>query len=169
MKRTKDIFKRLALDFTKTNCEKFKIIEVCLNSNDWSASVPACAPNTDGGLSYQNFVSAAVGIAIAIAFVRGNARKESATIGNFWVDFLRANLYVLLSLCLVTALVLVSQGMIQDLNAYDTATLVDKIITVETDVKDADGNVVSYAKLPNELPKRAERRSSSPTIINRSA
>ena len=119
-----------------------------LTNTNWQSYVPETTMSyltQMAGLSYQNFVSAAVGIAIAIAFVRGIARKESATIGNFWVDFLRANLYVLLPFCLVIALLLVSQGTIQNLNAYDTATLVDKTITVETDVKDADGNVVTDA------------------------
>lgn len=94
-------------------------------------------------LSYQNFVSAAVGIAVAIAFVRGIARRESQTIGNFWVDFTRANLYVLLPFCLVGALVLVWQGVPQNFNNYQSATLVDTGITIEVDKKDADGNVIT--------------------------
>ena len=57
------------------------------------------------GLAYHNFVSAAVGIALAIAFIRGIARRESDTLGNFWVDLTRASLWVLLPLCLVGALV----------------------------------------------------------------
>jgi K+-transporting ATPase ATPase A chain len=62
------------------------------------------------GLAYHNFLSAAVGIAVAIALVRGIARRESKTIGNFWVDATRSCLYVLLPLCIVFALVLVGQG-----------------------------------------------------------
>ena len=119
-----------------------------ITNTNWQSYVPEVTMSyltQMAGLSYQNFASAAVGIAIAIAFVRGIARKESATIGNFWVDFLRANLYVLLPFCLVIALLLVSQGTIQNFNAYDTATLVDKTITVEVDKKDADGNVVTDA------------------------
>ncbi|MDQ3253447.1 MAG: potassium-transporting ATPase subunit KdpA, partial [Acidobacteriota bacterium] len=77
------------------------------------------------GLAYHNFVSAATGIAIAIAFVRGIARREVDAIGNFWVDFVRANLYVLLPFCLVGALLLVSQGVIQNFKAYDAAAVVD--------------------------------------------
>jgi potassium-transporting ATPase potassium-binding subunit len=77
------------------------------------------------GLAYHNFVSAAVGIALAVAFVRGIARRESPTIGNFWVDLTRAWLWVLLPLCLVGALVLVSQGVVQNLRPYDRAVLVD--------------------------------------------
>ena len=77
------------------------------------------------GLAYHNFVSAAVGIALAVAFIRGIARHEKETIGNFWVDMTRAGLWVLLPFCLVGALVLVSQGVVQNLRPYDTATLID--------------------------------------------
>src|SRR5258708_964851 len=73
------------------------------------------------GLAYHNFVSAAVGISLAVAFIRGIARRETQTIGNFWVDMVRASLWVLLPFCLVGSLVLVSQGMIQNLRPYDTA------------------------------------------------
>jgi len=77
------------------------------------------------GLAYHNFVSAAAGIAVAIAFIRGIAQKEKDTIGNFWVDFVRANVYVLLPIAIVGALLLVSQGVVQNLKAYDTATVVE--------------------------------------------
>jgi potassium-transporting ATPase potassium-binding subunit len=77
------------------------------------------------GLAYHNFTSAAVGIALAIAFVRGIARKEKETIGNFWVDMTRSTLWVLLPACIVYALLLVSQGVVQNLKPYDTATLVE--------------------------------------------
>ena len=77
------------------------------------------------GLAYHNFASAAVGIALAIAVIRGIARKESKTIGNFWVDVTRCMLWVLLPACLVIALVFVSQGMIQNLKPYDTAKLLN--------------------------------------------
>jgi K+-transporting ATPase ATPase A chain len=77
------------------------------------------------GLAYHNFVSAAVGIALAVAFVRGIARRESATLGNFWVDLTRASLWVLLPLCLAGSLVLVSQGVVQNLKPYDRAVLID--------------------------------------------
>ncbi|MFZ0630724.1 MAG: potassium-transporting ATPase subunit KdpA [Acidobacteriaceae bacterium] len=73
------------------------------------------------GLAYHNFFSAAVGIAVAIALVRGIARRESKTIGNFWVDTTRACLYVLLPLCIVVALVLCGQGVIQNLHPYTVA------------------------------------------------
>ena len=77
------------------------------------------------GLAYHNFVSAAVGIALAIAFVRGIARREKETIGNFWVDMTRATLWVLLPLCVVYSLALVSQGVVQNLHQYDTAKFVE--------------------------------------------
>jgi K+-transporting ATPase ATPase A chain len=70
------------------------------------------------GLAYHNFFSAAVGIAVAIALVRGITRRESKTIGNFWVDTTRACLYLLLPLCIVAALVLVGQGVVQNLHPY---------------------------------------------------
>ena len=77
------------------------------------------------GLAYHNFASAAVGIALAVAFVRGIARKEKETIGNFWVDMTRSALWVLLPGCIVYALLLVSQGAVQNLKPYDTAKLVE--------------------------------------------
>src|ERR1700730_5293410 len=77
------------------------------------------------GLAYHNFVSAAVGIALAIAFIRGIARRQMQTIGNFWVDLVRSCLWVLLPFCVVGALVLVSQGVVQNLKAYDTVKLVE--------------------------------------------
>ena len=77
------------------------------------------------GLAYHNFTSAATGIVLAIAFIRGIARRQMETIGNFWVDFVRCCLWVLLPFCFVGALVLVSQGVVQNLRPYDKATLVE--------------------------------------------
>jgi K+-transporting ATPase ATPase A chain len=77
------------------------------------------------GLAYHNFASAAVGIALAIAVIRGVSRHESKTIGNFWVDLTRSFLWVLLPVCLVASLVLVSQGVVQNLKPYATARLVE--------------------------------------------
>ncbi|MDP9121328.1 MAG: potassium-transporting ATPase subunit KdpA [Acidobacteriota bacterium] len=88
------------------------------------------------GLAFHNFVSAATGIALAIAFIRGIARREARTIGNFWVDLTRCSLYLLLPFCLVGALALVSQGVIQNLSPYTHATLVEPQ-RIET--KDANG------------------------------
>ena len=77
------------------------------------------------GLAYHNFVSAAVGISLAIAFIRGVAQKERDTLGNFWVDLVRCLLWVLVPFCLVGSLVLVSQGVVQNLRPYDNVTPLD--------------------------------------------
>src|SRR6516165_2978027 len=77
------------------------------------------------GLAYHNFTSAAVGIVLAISFIRGIARRQKETIGNFWVDLTRVTLWVLLPICLIGALLLVSQGVVQNLRPYDKATLVE--------------------------------------------
>jgi K+-transporting ATPase ATPase A chain len=77
------------------------------------------------GLAFHNFASAATGIALAIAFIRGIARRQMQTIGNFWVDMVRSCLWVLLPFCIVGALVLVSQGVVQNLRPYDTVKLLE--------------------------------------------
>ena len=77
------------------------------------------------GLAYHNFASAAVGIAVAIAVIRGIARKETDKLGNFWVDTTRCLLWVLLPICLVGSLVFVSQGVIQNLRPYTTVELIE--------------------------------------------
>jgi K+-transporting ATPase ATPase A chain len=92
------------------------------------------------GLAYHNFASAAVGIVIAIAVVRGIARRESKTIGNFWVDMTRCFLWVLLPISILVALIFVSQGMIQNLKPYDTAKLLNPQ-TVQT--TGADGKTTT--------------------------
>jgi len=86
------------------------------------------------GLAYHNFVSAAVGIVLAIVFIRGIARRECATIGNFWVDLVRGCLWVLLPFCLVGSLLLVSQGVVQNLRPYDKANLLEpqKVISIDS-------------------------------------
>jgi len=94
------------------------------------------------GLAYHNFGSAATGIVLAIAFIRGVARREMSTLGNFWVDFVRCNLYVLLPVCVLGALLLVSQGVVQNFRAYDTAKLVEPQ-KIQVDKKDANGNVLT--------------------------
>ncbi|HUK46834.1 MAG TPA: potassium-transporting ATPase subunit KdpA [Terriglobales bacterium] len=85
------------------------------------------------GLAYHNFMSAAVGIVLAIAFIRGIARRQMQTIGNFWVDLVRCNLWVLMPICVVGALVLVSQGVVQNLKPYDTAKLVEPMQVPKVD------------------------------------
>ena len=71
-----------------------------------------------GALAFHQFVSAAAGIALAVALVRGLARRSAQHLGNFWVDLTRATLYLLLPICIVVALIFVSQGMIQNFNPY---------------------------------------------------
>jgi K+-transporting ATPase ATPase A chain len=114
-------------------------------NTNWQSYVPETTMSyltQMAGLAYHNFVSAAVGIALAIAFIRGIARREMQTIGNFWVDMTRASLWVLLPICIVGALVLVSQGVVQNLRPYDTAQLIEKQ-SIEVDKKDAAGNVIT--------------------------
>jgi potassium-transporting ATPase potassium-binding subunit len=77
------------------------------------------------GLAVQNFLSAATGMAILVAFIRGLVRRNTLTIGNFWVDLTRTTLYILLPLSLVLALVLVSQGVVQTLSPYKTVSLLE--------------------------------------------
>src|SRR6202162_1710408 len=77
------------------------------------------------GLTHQNFLSAATGIALAVALIRGFSRSSMRTIGNFWVDVTRTTLYVLLPICVVAALFLVWQGMPQTLGAYVDATTLE--------------------------------------------
>jgi K+-transporting ATPase ATPase A chain len=91
-------------------------------------------------LAYHNFASAAVGMALAIAFVRGIAGREKKTLGNFWVDTTRATLWVLLPGSLIFAVVLVSQGVVQNFRPYDKATLVQPM---QTQVAGADGKVTT--------------------------
>jgi potassium-transporting ATPase potassium-binding subunit len=91
------------------------------------------------GLTVQNFVSAAVGMAVAVALIRGFARRQSATIGNFWVDTTRGVLYILLPLSIVFALVLVSQGVVQTVKPYQTVPLVEKT-SYDDPVKNDDGS-----------------------------
>ena len=123
-----------------------------------------------GGLAVHNFTSAATGIGAALALIRGLSRKGSAgfqpasggilpsvTLGNFWTDLTRSTLYILLPLSFVFALVLVSQGVVQNFRNYDTATLIAPYETevAKTDdagqpVKDAQGNAVMEKKTVTE-------------------
>jgi potassium-transporting ATPase potassium-binding subunit len=93
------------------------------------------------GLTVQNFVSAAAGMATLVAFVRGFRQRQVEDLGNFWVDLVRGTLYILLPLSLVLALVLVSQGVIQNFAGYRSVPLLQPT-TATTPVKDADGNPV---------------------------
>ncbi|MBI5470937.1 MAG: potassium-transporting ATPase subunit KdpA [Ignavibacteriae bacterium] len=80
------------------------------------------------GLTVQNFVSAATGMAVLALFLRGLARHSAKTLGNFWVDLTRSVLYILLPLAIIVSLVLVSQGVIQNFSAYKTVQLVEAAV-----------------------------------------
>ncbi len=111
-------------------------------NTNWQSYVPETTMSyftQMAGLAYHNFVSAAVGIALAVAFVRGIAGRETKTIGNFWVDITRCLLWILLPLCLIAGFVFVSQGVPQNLKPYVTATLVEPHAV---DSQDADGRQV---------------------------
>jgi K+-transporting ATPase ATPase A chain len=97
-------------------------------NTNWQSYVPESTMSyftQMAGLAYHNFTSAAVGMALAIAVIRGVARKESKTIGNFWVDCTRSLLWILLPLCVILGLALVSQGVVQNLKPYTQANLVE--------------------------------------------
>jgi K+-transporting ATPase ATPase A chain len=96
------------------------------------------------GLAFHNFVSAATGIAIAAAFVRAIARHSANTLGNFWVDLVRVTYYLLLPICLVFAVFLVSQGMIQNFNPYTKARLVEPM-KVQVEKKNDKGETIKGA------------------------
>lgn len=108
-------------------------------------------------LALHNFVSAAVGIGLAAALVRGVARHTAKTLGNFWVDLVRVTYYLLLPICLVFAIFLVSQGMIQNFKPYTKAKLVEpyKISVAKMDDKgqpvvDKDGKAVTEDQTVDE-------------------
>jgi K+-transporting ATPase ATPase A chain len=93
------------------------------------------------GLTVQNFVSAASGMAVLVALIRGISRHTAATIGNFWYDLVRSTIYILLPLSAILAIVLVSQGVIQNFDAYKTVNLADPL-------KAADGATIATQTLP---------------------
>lgn len=100
------------------------------------------------GLTLQNFLSAAVGMALATVFIRGIARFETEKLGNFWTDLVRGTLYVLLPISFIAAVFFVSQGVVQNFKAYDSAKLTESFV-VQVDKKDTDGNVVTDANGEN--------------------
>ncbi len=97
------------------------------------------------GLATHNFWSAAVGMALAIAIIRGVARRESNTLGNFWVDLTRATLRILLPICIVYGLVLVSQGVTQNFRPYDSVKVLEpqKVTTTGSDGKQATQTITT--------------------------
>jgi K+-transporting ATPase ATPase A chain len=97
-------------------------------NTNWQAYVPETTMSyftQMAGLAYHNFASAAVGMSLAIALVRGIARRETKTIGNFWVDLTRSFLWILLPVCLVASVVFVSQGVVQNLKPYTSVSLIE--------------------------------------------
>jgi potassium-transporting ATPase potassium-binding subunit len=109
------------------------------------------------GLTVQNFVSAATGIAVLIALIRGFARKNAQGVGNFWVDMTRSTLYILLPMAIVLALAQVSQGVVQTLSPYHTVPLLQpveydapKLDAQGQPEKDAQGNVVTEKVVQKE-------------------
>jgi potassium-transporting ATPase potassium-binding subunit len=113
-------------------------------NTNWQSYVPETTMSyltQMAGLAYHNFASAAVGIALAIALIRGVARRESKTIGNFWVDLTRTTLYILLPLSFVFALILVSQGVVQTLKPYATVAVVQPT-QYDEPITDKDGKPV---------------------------
>lgn len=108
-------------------------------------------------LTVQNFVSAATGMAVLIALIRGFTRQNADTIGNFWVDLVRSTLYILLPLSIVLALALVSQGVVQTFSAYHTVPLVEsveydapKLDAAGQPLKDAAGVVITEKTVQKE-------------------
>ncbi len=108
------------------------------------------------GLTVQNFLSAATGIVVVIALIRGIARHSTATLGNAWVDLTRATLYLLLPLSVLIAVLLVSQGVIQNLDAYRDVTTVE-VTRYDAPLLDADGQALKDDK-GSPLTKPAETR-----------
>jgi K+-transporting ATPase ATPase A chain len=103
-------------------------------NTNWQSYVPETTMSyltQMAGLAYHNFTSAAIGMALAIALVRGISRRERDTLGNFWVDATRAILWVLVPISIVLALALVSQGVVQNLHPYTTAHVLEpqKVLT----------------------------------------
>jgi len=121
-------------------------------NTNWQAYVPETTMSyltQMAGLAYHNFASAAVGVALAIALIRGIARRESNTLGNFWVDLTRCFLWVLLPVCLVGSLVLISQGVVQNLKPYATAQLLEPQ-TVQT--QGPDGKMATQTITQQVIP-----------------
>jgi len=113
------------------------------------------------GLAFHNFVSAAAGVAVAAALVRGIARNLAKTVGNFWVDLVRVNLYLLLPICLVLALFFVSQGMIQNFKPSETAGLVESF-TIQVPKKDATGKEITDDRGNPVMEERKVERQTIP-------
>ena len=99
-----------------------------VTNTNWQSYVPETTMSyltQMAGLTVHNFVSAATGIALAVALIRGFARRSAQTVGNFWVDLTRCTLYILLPISIVVGLFFVWQGMPQNLSAYVDATTLE--------------------------------------------
>src|ERR1700691_1894670 len=99
-----------------------------VTNTNWQSYVPETTMSylvQMAGLTVHNFLSAATGIALALALVRGFSRRSAKTVGNFWVDMTRCTLYVLLPVCIVVGLVMVWQGVPQNLSAYTDITTLE--------------------------------------------
>lgn len=108
------------------------------------------------GMTVQNFVSAATGMSVLVALIRGLSRSKSTTIGNFWSDLVRSTLYILLPLALPLSILLVSQGVVQTFNSYQTATLLQPA-GYDKSVTDTNGLLV--------LDEQGKRKTESATAI----
>lgn len=108
------------------------------------------------GLAVQNFLSAAAGMAVLVAVIRGFKRHSAQTIGNFWVDLIRSTLYILIPLSLIYSLLLVSQGVVQSFGEYKTVSLTQSI-AYDTPKLDARGNPVKDAS-GNPVTEKAEMK-----------
>jgi K+-transporting ATPase ATPase A chain len=125
-------------------------ISFSTNTN-WQAYVPETTMSYLTqmlGLATHNFWSAAVGLALAIAFIRGIARREAQTLGNFWVDLTRGTLWVLLPISAVLAVALVSQGVVQNLHPYTEAHLIQQQVQTGTDGKPVTVTTQTIAQGP---------------------
>ncbi len=125
-------------------------ISFTTNTN-WQAYVPETTMSyltQMVGLATHNFWSAAVGLALAVAFIRGIARREMGTLGNFWVDLTRGTLWVLAPISIIFALALVSQGVVQNFKPYDQAKLVEAQKVTGTDGKTTTVDTQTIAQGP---------------------
>ena len=115
------------------------------------------------GLTVQNFLSAATGMAVLVALVRGLARRSAQTVGNFWIDLVRGTLYILLPLSVLLALALVSQGVVQTLSPYKSIPL------LEPTVMTLAAPSLSRCLLWGRQPRRWRSSSLAPTAADSSA
>ena len=102
-------------------------------------------------LTVQNFVSAATGMAVLVLFIRGIARHSATTLGNFWVDMTRSTLYILLPLSIIFALVLVSQGTVQNFSPYASATLLQSTTTTDSAATKVTEQIVAMGPAASQI------------------